>query len=108
MARWTDILATNDFAIEYRSGLKQPHCDALSIREGPKDCDCPLVDTSEPLKCGPCTKCRKTAAVMVAQLQGLLDRPHGDVFHEAQSNNLATRDAIRAVQRSKPWCSQNT
>ncbi|KAH3820705.1 hypothetical protein DPMN_122453 [Dreissena polymorpha] len=45
---------------------------------------------------------------MVAQLPGLLDRPHGDVFHEAQSNNLATRDAIRAVLRSKPWCSQYT
>ena len=108
IARWTDILATYDFAIEYRSGLKQPHCDALSRCEGPKDCDCPLVDTSEPLKCGPCTKCRKRAAVMVAQLPGLLDRPHGEVFHEAQSKNLATREPIRAVLRSKPWCSQYT
>ncbi|KAH3842438.1 hypothetical protein DPMN_115933 [Dreissena polymorpha] len=108
IARWTAILATYAFASEYRSGLKQPHCDALSRCEGPEYCDCPLVDTGEPLKCGPCTKCRKRAAVMVAQLRGLLSKPQDDVSHEAESNNLATKDAIRAVLRSKLWSSQYT
>ncbi len=30
IARWLEILAPYDFAVEYRPGKKQPHCDALS------------------------------------------------------------------------------
>lgn len=29
-ARWLEILAPYDFAIEYRPGVKQGHCDALT------------------------------------------------------------------------------
>ena len=65
IARWLEILSQYDFAIEYRAGKKQGHCDALSRCENPKDCDCPNQDTSEPLKCGPCKKCIKRAQEMM-------------------------------------------
>lgn len=61
IARWIEILSHYDFAIEYRPGSKQGHCDALSRCENPRDCECPNQDTSEPLKCGPCKKCIKRA-----------------------------------------------
>ena len=65
IARWLEILSQYDFAIEYRPGKKQGHCDALSRCENPKDCECPNQDTSEPLKCGPCKKCVKRAQEMM-------------------------------------------
>ena len=112
IARWTDILAAFDFAIEYRPGLKQPHCDALSRCEGPKDCDCPLVDTSEPLKCGPCGKCRKRASSMVAKLAGPQctepDTTHNKNPQKSVRPSEDEPNMIRAVLRSKPWCSQYT
>ncbi len=70
IARWIEILSPYDFAIEYRPGRKQPHCDALSRCETPRDCTCSEVDMSEPLKCGPCQKCRRRAEVMVLQEKG--------------------------------------
>ena len=66
IARWLEILAQYDFFIEYRPGKKQGHCDALSRCENPYDCDCPYVDTCEPLRCGPCRKCQKRAIEMCA------------------------------------------
>ena len=54
IARWIEILSQYDFAIEFRAGRKQAHCDALSRCENPRDCKCQEQDTSEPLKCGPC------------------------------------------------------
>ncbi|KAH3733436.1 hypothetical protein DPMN_039863 [Dreissena polymorpha] len=46
-------------------GSKQPHCDALSrLCESPCACTCSEVDTTEPLKCGPCRKCRRLAECM--------------------------------------------
>ena len=65
IARWIEILSQYDFAIQYRPGKKQPHCDALSRCENPRACDCPQQDTMEPLKCGPCRKCVKWAQDMV-------------------------------------------
>ena len=65
IARWIEILAPYDFGIEYRPGHKQGHCDALSRCPTPKDCTCSEVDMSEPLKCGPCKKCRRRAEMMV-------------------------------------------
>ena len=65
VARWLEILSQYDFAIEYRPGKKHGHCDALSRCENPKDCDCPGQDTSELLKCGPCSKCIKRAQEML-------------------------------------------
>ena len=65
IARWIEILSQYDFAIQYRPGKKQPHCDALSRCENPRACDCPQQDTMEPLKCGPCRKCVKRAQDMV-------------------------------------------
>ena len=65
IARWIEILSQYDFAIQYRPGKKQPHCDALSRCENPRACDCPQQDTMETLKCGPCRKCVKRAQDMV-------------------------------------------
>ena len=65
IARWIEILSQYDFAIQYRPGKKQPHCDALSRCKNPRACDCPQQDTMEPLKCGPCRKCVKRAQDMV-------------------------------------------
>ena len=65
IAGWIEILSQYDFAIQYRPGKKQPHCDALLRCENPRACDCPQQDTMEPLKCGPCRKCVKRAQDMV-------------------------------------------
>ena len=65
IARWIEILSQYDFAIQYRPGNKQAHCDALSRCESPRACDCPEQDTTEPLKCGPCKKCLKRAQEML-------------------------------------------
>ncbi|MEW8545559.1 MAG: reverse transcriptase domain-containing protein [Candidatus Thiodiazotropha sp.] len=65
IARWIEILSQYDFAIQYRPGRKQTHCDALSRCENPRSCDCPDQDTTEPLKCGPCKKCIKRAQDMM-------------------------------------------
>ena len=65
IARWIEILAPFDLTIEYRTGWKQGHCDALSRCHSPKDCNCSEVDMSEPLKCGPCSSCRCRAESMV-------------------------------------------
>ena len=65
VARWIEILSYYDFAIDYRPGHKQGHCDALSRCENPHECECAEQDTNEPLKCGPCKKCTKRAQDMV-------------------------------------------
>lgn len=64
IARWVEILAPFDFSIQYRPGKLQGHCDALSRCENQRDCVCSKVDTSEPLKCGPCRRRRKRAEDM--------------------------------------------
>ncbi|MCG8045622.1 MAG: RNase H-like domain-containing protein, partial [Candidatus Thiodiazotropha endolucinida] len=79
IARWLEILSQYDFAVEYRPGKKQGHCDALSRCENPRDCECPEQDTSEPLKCGPCKKCTKRAQYMV----------HTDFYKEFIENQSA-------------------
>ena len=65
VAKWLEILSQYHFAIEYRPGKKHGHCDALSRCENPKHCDCPGQDTSELLKCGPCSKCIKREQEML-------------------------------------------
>ena len=69
IARWIEILAPYDFGIEYRPGKKHGHCDALSRCATPKDCTCSEVDMSEPLKCGPCQKCKRRSLLMQYQLK---------------------------------------
>ena len=65
VARWIEILSQYDFAIQYRPGKNQPHCDALSSCKNPRACDCPQEDTMKPLKCVPCRKCVIRAQDMV-------------------------------------------
>ena len=65
VAKWIEILSHYDFAIKYRPGRKQGHCDALSRGENPHECECSEQDTNEPLKCGPCKKCMKHAQDMM-------------------------------------------
>ena len=66
IARWIEILGPFNFSIKYRPGKQQGHCDALSRCENPRDCSCSDVDMSEPLKCGPCPKCRMMLAKPLA------------------------------------------
>ena len=91
IARWIEILSHYDFAIEYRPGKKQGHCDALSRCENPKDCDCPYEDMSEPLKCGPCKNCMKRAQ---------------DMHHSSLCEDIAAAtdkpEALRAVEEPRP------
>ena len=39
IARWIEVLSHYDFGIEFRPGRKQDHCDALSGRDNPCDCE---------------------------------------------------------------------
>ena len=83
IARWIEILSQYDFAIEYRAGRKQAHCDALSRCENPRDCECQEQDTSEPLKCGPCRKCIKRAQDML----------HESWYKEVAASELVQKEA---------------
>ena len=65
IARWIEVLSQYNFEIQYRPGKSQGHCDSLSRCENPRACDCPMQDTMEPLKCGPCKKCLKRAQDML-------------------------------------------
>ena len=67
IARWLEILAAYDFEIEYRPGKKMAHADALSRCTTPWDCKCSEVDMTEPLECGPCSKCTRRAILMASQ-----------------------------------------
>lgn len=64
IARWLEILSPYDFAVEYRKGQHHGNADGLSRCEDPRECHCHIVDMSEPLKCGPCAKCRRRAEIM--------------------------------------------
>lgn len=70
IARWLEILSAYHFTIEYRPGKNQGHCDALSRCPMPMDCTCHEVDMSEPLKCGPCNRCKRRADQMQHQGKG--------------------------------------
>ncbi|CAC5426772.1 unnamed protein product [Mytilus coruscus] len=67
IARWIEVLSAYTFSIEYRAGKKMGHAGALSRCDNPHDCDCPNINTLEPLKCGPCKKCLKRAEAMNLQ-----------------------------------------
>ncbi|VDI51306.1 Hypothetical predicted protein [Mytilus galloprovincialis] len=67
IARWIEVLSAYNFSIEYRAGKKMGHADALSRCDNPHDCECPNIDTQEPLKCGPCKKCQKRAEEMILE-----------------------------------------
>lgn len=97
IARWVEILAQFDMEIEYRAGKKQAHCDALSRCLNPRDCQCGEIDMSEPLKCGPCKKCRRRAELMVASdpryqsLENINDSPEGSEEHTENVRAVSTR-----------------
>lgn len=93
IARWIEILSHYDFAIEYRPGRKQGHCDALSRCENPKDCECSEQDTTEPLKCGPCKKCIKRAQDMYHE--GLLK---GTILAESENKEVITQADVAKIK----------
>ena len=93
IARWLENLCQYDFSIEYRQGRKDGHCDALSLCENPKDCECPQQDTSEPLKCGPCSKCVKRAQEMM----------HKELCHEVLSvDSTSTEMKVEVNESAQP------
>ncbi|MCG7868952.1 MAG: DDE-type integrase/transposase/recombinase [Candidatus Thiodiazotropha taylori] len=98
IARWIEILSHYDFSIEYRPGRKQTHCDALSRCENPRECDCPNLDTSEPLKCGPCKKCMKRAQDMLHESlvkESILFKPQEDA--EKAPEEVVSEEVTRGV-----------
>lgn len=126
IARWIELLSPFDFEIQYRAGSKQSHCDALSRCESPRDCKCSDVDNTEPLKCGPCGKCRRRAETMVLQWRSrgneqttdvdtqedeLASSPDGEQSGGKRSNTPAVQELpVRALTRSseKPSTSRGT
>jgi len=68
IARWLEILSAFDFCVEYRAGPKHGNADTMSRCFNPRDCDCPLTDNLEYLKCGPCKKCKKRAQDMFSSM----------------------------------------
>ena len=57
-ARWLEVLSAYQFSVEYRKGIKHSNADTMSRCLDPWHCQCP-EDNTEPLKCGPCKKCKK-------------------------------------------------
>lgn len=109
VARWIEILSQYDFAIEYRPGHKQAHCDALSRCENPHDCDCPNQDTDEPLKYGPCKKCLKRAQDMALETSSCLSKD-AIILQEKQpkvgDSEAGQSEDLRAIQEmSEPGTS---
>ena len=115
IARWIEILAPFDFCIEYRPGSKQSHCDALSRCESPRDCSCHEVDTSEPLRCGPCKKCQRKAELMLANWPrsptentdstdpNTVEVDPAGAATEGKDQSIPADRIARAVTRAKPW-----
>ncbi|MCG8045846.1 MAG: RNase H-like domain-containing protein [Candidatus Thiodiazotropha endolucinida] len=64
ICRFLEILSAYCFTIEYRKGGKHINADVMSRCFDPWDCKCSDVDTMEPLKCGPCKRCKKRAIEM--------------------------------------------
>lgn len=102
IARWIEILSAYDFSVEYRPGTKMGHCDALSRCETPSDCQCKDVDMSEPLKCGPCPKCRRRAEIMRLELKPL---PEADQeVNKMTEQNMQEIEPIRSTELAGESC----
>jgi hypothetical protein len=101
IARWIEILAAYDFAVEYRPGKKMGHCDALSRCSTPRDCTCSEVDMSEPLKCGPCRKCQRRAELMVLYTNPFQQVPADNQGSIEPNSSTDLTELIRATNRSK-------
>ena len=105
IARWLKILSQYNFAIEYRAGKKQGHCDALSRCEHHKDCECPNQDTCERLRCGPCKKCLKRAQEMEHSSiykEIMAAQSELTVATEAKGNKVENAKCLREVPEPGP------
>ena len=106
IARWIEILTDYDLEVVYRPGRKQGHCDALSRCISPRDCTCVEVDMFEPLKCGPCRKCRRRADIMNLCTQ-VHDNSEPKEELEARKD-LSSVKAVTASDSQQPCTSQGT
>ena len=98
IARWIEILSHYDFSIQYRPARKQSHCDALSRCENPRECDCPNLDTSETVKCGPCKKCMKRAQEMLHESlvkDSILFQPQGN--NDKTTTESVSKEVTRGI-----------
>ncbi|XP_053401636.1 uncharacterized protein LOC123522917 [Mercenaria mercenaria] len=102
IARWIEILASFNFSIEYRPGKLQPHCDALSRCDSPRDCDYSEVYMSEPLKCGHYNKCRRRAEIMVLNWRKGEDSQENNVDSSGEENS----EALSCARKSEVASSQ--
>ena len=115
IARWIEALAPFDYAIEYRAGKLMGHVDGLSRCSNPKDCSCSEVDMNEPLKCGPCRKCRRRAEQMMHPASEQVEvteaaddtakEPNSESPRETNSSAEEYSEGIRAARPEKPSCS---
>ena len=99
IARWIEILSSYEFEIEYRQGKNHANCDAMSRCENPRDCQCSDVDMSEPLKCGPCAKCKRRSQEMSNSwlVPGDEKSPQGNKTDEERTTG-ARDDTVRMVK----------
>ena len=66
------MLSAYDFEVEYRKGLRHGNADSMSRCPNPRDCQCESDDN--PLKCGPCVKCRKRSMEMQSVVHSKVGR----------------------------------
>ncbi|CAG2200883.1 unnamed protein product [Mytilus edulis] len=112
IARWIEVLSSYNFSIEYRAGKKMGHADALSRCDNPHDCECPNIDTQEPLKCGPCKKCQKRAEEMILEtpdtrqetpnliVEGEISQ-YKDIGEKAESREVINCDGQELIAEGK-------
>jgi hypothetical protein len=111
IARWLEILSAFDFSVEYRAGPKHGNADTMSRCFNPRDCDCPLTDNLEYLKCGPCKKCKKRAQDMFSSIsipvpftENILQPDQSDIPNEVDKVCIAkTRKQSAEENAWTPW-----
>ena len=107
IGRWLEILSAFDFSVEYRAGPKHGNADTMSRCFNPRDCDCPVTDNLEYLKCGPCKKCKKRAQDMFSSIsipvpftENILQPDQSDIPNEV--------DKVCIVKTRKQSAEENT
>ena len=89
IARWIEILSAYQFSIEYRPGKRHGNADAMSRCPNPRDCHCGNEDSTEMLRCGPCTKCQKRTTDMQSTLQSAIRQARA--YNEDHTPSVITR-----------------
>ena len=113
IGRWLEILSAFDYSVEYRAGPKHGNADTISRCFNPRDCDCPLTDNLEYLKCGPCKQCKKRAQDMFSSIS--IPEPFTENILQPETrkqsaeentwtpwNNGYSRKELQSIQKDDP------